>query len=285
MTNEFKELISAEVAQLANRSSQKRVANKAKVSAATINHIINRNWSLIADEMWRKVQVNLKLTKGWNTAVISNFKTLTDLLKAAQRESMSIGIAHAAGAGKTETFEAYERNFANVIHVECKNTWSTKSYVKALLQAAGLEADGTVEEMIETFTEHLITLKNPMVIIDQCDKLKEKGFDLFMDLYNDLDGHCGFMVSGVPALAKRVEKGIKNRKTGYAEFWSRIGCKWIKLDFLSLDDVKAVCEANGLTDQIEIARIYNEALGDLRVVKRMVQKYFLVLEEKARKAA
>lgn len=286
MTNEQKISISSEVARMADQSSQKRIANKAKVSAATINHIINNNWSLIADEMWRKVQINLKLDKNWNiTPKLSNFKTIIDLLEAAQKRSMSIGVAFSAGAGKTEAYEAYERSFPNVIHVNCKNTWSTKSYVKALLQAAGLDKSGTVEEMIETFTDHLISLESPLVIIDQADKLKEKGFDLFMDLYNDLDEHCGFMVSGVPALAKRVEKGVLNRKTGYAEFWSRIGRKWIALDELSKQDVIEVCAVNGLTDELEVSSIFNQCMGDLRVVKRMVQKHFLVKDQKARVAA
>jgi DNA transposition AAA+ family ATPase len=283
MTNELKQFIASEVSEIASKSSQEKVSNRAGVSAATINHIINGKWSLIANEMWRKVQVKLNLKDNWNTAVITNFKILTDLLTVTQKSSMSIGIAYNAGAGKSETYRNYERNNRSVINVECKNTWSTKSYVKALLQAAGLTSEGTVEDMLQELTSHVMGLENPLFVIDQADKLKDKSFDLFMDMYNDMDGFCGFVISGVLALEKRVLKGVQRDKVGYAEFWSRIGKKFIKLDPLKLQDVEAICTANYLTDPDYIQYLHNTCMDDLRVVKRGVQKYFLV--EQAKKSA
>lgn len=283
MTNELKQFIAAEVSEMATHTSQERVAKKAKVSTATINHIINQKWALIANEMWRKVQVSLNIKDNWNNAVTNNFRILTDLLNASQAKSMSIGIAFKAGAGKTEAYRAYERKFRNVIYVQCKNTWSTKSYLKALLQAGGQDNDGTTEELLESFTNHLISLEKPIVIIDQADKLKDKAFDLFMDMYNDVDGHCAFVISGVQALEKRVLKGVQANKPGYEEFWSRVGKKLIKLDPLTLDDVKEICFKNFLTDMDHVTLLFNTCMEDLRVVKRGVQKYFLV--EQAKKSA
>lgn len=76
--------------------------------------------------------------------------------------------------------------------------------------------------MIETFVEYVMGLNKPLIIIDQMDKLKGKAFDLFMDLYNDLYRCCGFLISGVPALKKRIKRGAKIDKIGYREVLSRI---------------------------------------------------------------
>lgn len=283
MKAELKQLIASEVAEIANQSSQNKVAKRAGVSPATISQMINNNWELIAPEMWRKVQTKLRINADWTICTeVSNYKTITELLYSAQCKGMAIGFSFAAGRGKSEAYRAYSRKYKNVIYVECKNSWSKKSYLKALLLAAGLDANGTTEELIERFTDHLITLDRPKVIIDQADKLKDASLDLFMDWYNDLDGFCSFVISGVPALEKRIRMGLNRNKIGYAEFWSRIGGKFIPLDETSYKDVEAICKANGMFDTAYINEAYNLAGGDLRVVKRQVQKYFLVQSAKAK---
>lgn len=281
MTTEQKTLIAKEVAIISAKTSQSKVAKKAGVSTATISQIVNNNWDLIRDEMWRKVQVTLKIELKWITAPTANLKIVTELVAAAQNKSMSILIAHDAGAGKSEGYRFFEKKAKNVLYIECKNYWTKKSYVKNLLTTCGLDAFGTIEELIERLLDYIRSLDNPVFVIDQFDKLKDPSLDLFMDFYNDLDGHCGFVVSGVPALLKRIRKGVQADKIGYRELWSRVGRKAIQLDPISLKDVTAICTANGLDDTDRINEIFNTCEGDLRRVKRDVQKYFLELSKAA----
>jgi DNA transposition AAA+ family ATPase len=118
-------------------------------------------------------------------------------------------------------------------------------------------------------------MDKPLIIIDQMDKLKDAQMDLFMDFYNDLSGHCGFVLSGVPALKKRVLSGVNRDKIGYAELWSRVGRKFIELDKTSKKDVQLICEANGVKDAMVISEAYNACGGDLRTVRRHIEHYFL----------
>lgn len=275
MNTNQKELIVAELVRLATKTSQKKVANRAGVSNATISQMINRKWKLIADEMWRKVMVTLRIDTTWKSAVTTNFKILQDLLAATKNLHMSLAVSHDAGHGKSHAYRFFEKSNENVIYVECKNYWTKKSYIKNLLMASGLEVSGTTEEMIETFIEHVMGLENPIIIIDQLDKLKDAQMDLFMDFYNDLYNHCGFLLSGVPALKKRILRGVQRDKIGYSELWSRIGRKFIALDETTIQDVRAVCNANGVTDEDLISEAYNICDGDLRRVRREVEKYFL----------
>lgn len=276
MTASQKQKIVSELEKLVAKSSGKKVANKAGVSNATISQMINGKWELIADEMWRKVSVTLRIEDSWNTAITANYTLITELVAAAKKRHMSIGISYDAGHGKSHTYKAFERAENNVIYVECKNYWSKKSYVKALLTACGMEVFGTTEEMIEAFIDHVMGMEAPIVIIDQMDKLKDPQMDLFMDFYNDLYNHCGFVLSGVPALKKRILKGVQRDKIGYCELWSRIGRKFIALDPTSLKDVRLICHANGLTDENEVEKAFAESQGDLRRVRREVEKYYLL---------
>lgn len=276
-----RESIQKQLADIAARSSQAKLANKAGVSPATMNHMINGKWELIKEEMWRRVQVNLKLETEWQHAPTANFKIITGLLTAAKAGSMSIAISYREGHGKSHAYKAFERANDNVIYVECKNYWTKKTYVQSLLRAAGLNSAGTVGELIENFIEHVQSLHKPIVIIDQADKLKDPQLDLFMDFYNDLEGHCAFVLSGVPALEKRILRGVQRDKVGYREMFSRIGRKFIALDKTSVQDVAAVCIANGCTDSDFHIQVFNQCEGDLRRVKRMVEQYFLQNKSKA----
>lgn len=271
MKKDFKTTIATELKRMSRRKSQKRLAYQCSVSTATISQMINGNWENISQEMWNRVKVTLGIDPNWNTVDTNNFHLLHSLLNMAQEQSVSIAVSDTAGLGKSEAYKSYDRQYTNVIYIQCKNSWTKKTYMRNLLAAAGVESLGTTEQLIERFINHLKGLTTPLVIIDQFDKLKDPQIDLFMDFYNDLNGHCGFVISGVKALEKRILKGVNRDKIGYAEIYSRIGRKFIKLDPISLEDVRRICEANGVTDSDDIEYIYQNSDNDLRRVKRDVE--------------
>jgi len=270
-----KQQITSAIVEMTARISQNRIAYRSGVSPTTISQIVNNNWSLIRDELWRKIQNNLKIDLNWNHAETSNFKTLMIFLSAAQERSLSIAISEREGHSKSHSYKYYERVNENVIYVECKTSWTKKQYVQSLLRSSGLQSDGTVGELIDNFVDHVRGLQKPIIIIDQADKLKDPQLDLFMDFYNDLEGHCAFILSGVPALEKRILKGVQRDKIGYREMYSRIGRKFVKLHKTTLEDVQSVCNANGCTDEDFQIEIFNKCEGDMRRVRRMIDQWFL----------
>lgn len=285
MTNDHRKVIASELQRLAgsgrtrnegHKYSQVELSARLGISNATVSKMISGQWDSISDAMWRKVQAILKLDINWNTGNTSNYLNLMELLRAAQQRHLTVGISFNAGVGKSHAYTDYEKYNRNVIHIECANFWRTKSYISHLLKACGIVPEGTVEEMIERFIDHMMGLESPIVIIDQMDKLKEGPFDLFMDMYNYLFRCCSFVLSGVPAFRKRVLRGAKNDKIGYREVLSRLNNNFLELDIPDHEDVAIICRANGLHDEDEIARIYNLSEGDLRVVRKEVSKYFLL---------
>ncbi len=279
MTTQHKEFITKELEVIIANSSANKVAVQAGVSAANISQIRNHNWDLISDSIWAKIKINLNIDWDWQIALTTNLNTVNQLLSDAQKGGMSICICYKQATGKTTGYEYYKRNHKNVILIRCKNYWSKKSFARHQLLACGLPDEGTTEEMIEKFGEHLTKLKKPVVIYDQFDKLKEPQKDLFMDYYNELDGHCAFIISGVPHLKKQEENGYKRNKMGYRERYSRYGSKFIPLDDFSYADVQAICNANGVTDTDVVNHIFEECMGDGRRIRRLVERYFLTEAE------
>jgi DNA transposition AAA+ family ATPase len=273
MNTEHKEQIVEQLALIAQKTSQNKLAVKAGVSSATLSHMMSGKWELIKPELWRKVQSTLKIDLNWKHVATRNFLIITQLLNASQKNSVSIGIAFNEGHGKSHAFKQYDRLNENVIYVECMNHWSKKNFVRELLRACGIDAEGTVHYLIEKFIDHMRTLESPLVIIDQADKLKDPSLDLFMDFYNQLEGNCAFVLSGVKSLQKRIERGVRNDKQGYRELYSRIGRKFIELQKTSLDDVVKVCRGNGIEDEEIIIEQYNLCEGDLRKIMSNVKAY------------
>lgn len=281
MTSQQKITIANELKVLSKKDSQNKLARQAGVSSATISQMINNKWDLIADEMWRKVQVSLRIDPNWNTAEIANYKMLNALMYNAQNQSISVAISHNAGAGKSHSYQAYKRRMEGVIYLECKTFWTRKNYMKSLCNACGLDDGGRIDDLVDRFVTYLQGLNKPFVIIDQLDKLNDSSLDLFMDFYNELDGYCGFLVSGVPALKKRILRGCQRDKSGYKEFHSRVGKTFIQLDEIKIKDVRMICEANGVTEEEFVQHTYNICDGDLRRVRREIDKYFLRLKKAA----
>ncbi len=276
MTKEQKKQIAQEVANLSKLLSQNKVAKRVGVSSATISQILNNNWKLIKPEMWRKIKVKLKLDINWQTAPTRMYQDLTNILTAAQTRHLTVAFSHQAGTGKTHVFTQYQKANKNVIYVEGTRTMSKKTYIKKLLTNAGQDTNGTTEELMQQFIDHVAELENPLIIIDQFDKLKENTFDLFMDFYNELYGHCGFAISGVVALEKRILRGVQRNKIGYEEIWSRMNRKFIQLHPVSLEDVRAIFVSNGIQDEEAITESFNMCNGDLRRVRQDIERYHLM---------
>lgn len=276
MTNQEKNQIAQAVETLSKQLSQNKVANRVGVSSATISQIINGNWKLIKPEMWRKIKVQLKLDLNWKTAPTRMFQDLNQILSAAQTRQLTVAFSHQAGTGKTHLFNAYQKAESNVIYVEGTRTMSKKTYIKKLLTNAGQDSYGTTQELMDKFIDHVSELESPLIIIDQFDKLKENTFDLFMDFYNELYGHCGFVISGVVALEKRILRGVQRNKIGYEEIWSRMNRKFIKLHPVSKSDVQLIFETNGVNDKEAISESYNTCEGDLRRVRQDIERYHLL---------
>lgn len=265
------------------KGSQNKAANAlAGVSPATVSQIVNGNWELISDEMWRSIGAQLKVRdKNWNIVETNNYKDLMQLFAYSQDESLVMAVTGDAGSGKTATAKAYQQRNGNVFVLCCNEFWNRKLFMQELLKEMGRNPAGdTVGEMMADIVSSLKKMERPIIIMDEADKLSDQVFYFFITLYNQLEDQCGIILMATDFFEKKVRRGLRLNKKGYKEIYSRIGRKFVSLQSLTQQDIAEVCMANGLEGKQDIKRVVDDAEGDLRRVRR---KVFAIIKKNARR--
>ena len=278
MNQDEKIKIQAQIKSQAQRPgwSQAKVAIAAGVSKATISDMVNGKWDLIRDEMWRKVSAALIAKPSeWRIAETADIRILHRVFRKAQKHSMSVGVSHQAGSGKTAAARTYVAGHDNAYHLICAQSFTSRLFLIKLGKAMGLDVEGLrTWEVIETITSALETSDKPLLILDEVDKLNDRTLLFFIEFYNRLEDKCGFILMGAPYLRLRIEKGAIKDKMGFREILSRLGKKFLPLKGAELADIELICRENGIETKAIITEIFNEyrdAGYDLRRVKRAIE--------------
>lgn len=277
MTTDFKHQVKETLKNyIAQKGSQNKAANSLQgASSALLSQIMNDNWENISDDMWRNVASQIGLTKNeWVYVETTDYKLINKFLNDAQENSNVFGMTGDAGSGKSKTFELFAKNHQNAYLLSCAEYWNRKEFLIQLLTAMGVDYSGlTVAEMMNEIVKRLKSQQNPLIILDEADKLPDTVLYFFITLYNRLEDHCGIILCATDHLSKRINRGIKLNRKGYKEIHSRIGRKFIELKGVNSTDVAQICIANGVTDTKAFKTIFSECDGDLRRVKRSIHAH------------
>lgn len=252
--------------------SGNKVAPLIGISSANVSNILNKKFDIVGEAIWRKVMVYCDFGMEWQVAKTANLAKVYTLCRDAQENSIALMISERQGSGKTFSLKYYKAHNANVCFVSCTPYDSTKNILNKIAAGFGIGLSGTIPEMIEMLVEQILRIKKPLIEFDEYGDLKEPQFGIFKTLYNQLEGHCGFIISGGKNLAIRMSKGVAKFKQAYCETYSRGGGEFIPLNAISAKDVSVICEVNGITTQDTIRKIYEASKGDLRQVERMIHK-------------
>lgn len=269
-----KEAIAAKLrAYVESKESQNAAAKSLRgVSAATVSQILNGNWELISDDMWRTVANQTGYDpRQWSVVETEGYTRMTQVLTDAQQHSLVMAVVGDAGCGKSQAIKVYAEQHRGVIALSCSEYWNRKEFLSELLQSLGTEPGGsTVADMVREAIRQLKRREGVLIILDEADKLSDQVLHFFITIYNKLEDTVGIVLCATQYLKKRIERGVVNNRKGYKEIYSRIGRKFIPMPVVNRCDIKGVCLANGLDDRGEIERIIDDADNDLRRVKRLV---------------
>lgn len=259
---------------VATKGSQNQAARTLRqVSGATISQVLNGNWDLISDEMWRTIASQIGHdANGWQVIPTEGYNRMYHLLRDAQQNALVLAVTGDAGCGKSQAVKQYAAENQNVIVLSCSEYWNRKLFLNELLRAIGRTdyIGNTVGEMVAEAMLRLKRLENVVLVLDEADKLNDQVLHFFITIYNQLEDQCGILMCATPYLEKRIKRGVQNNRKGYREIYSRIGRKFIPMPVVNDSTIADVCEANGITDSRTIARIIDDSDCDLRRVKRLV---------------
>lgn len=274
MNENQKQAIAARLAIYVERFESQNKASKSLkgVSSATISQVLNQKWELIADEMWRNIASQTGYSnKEWVAVETGDFKFLTAVLESARTGSSVFAVTGDAGTGKTFALRKYVEENKRSYLIQCNEFWNRKTFMQELLAAMGRSYSGyTVTDMMSEVVRTLKTQQNPLIIMDEADKVSDQVLYFFITLYNQLEDHCAIVMCATDHLEKRIKRGLKLGKKGYKEIYSRIGRRFVELDGLSSSDITAICVANGVVDKARIREVVEDSQWDLRRVRRKI---------------
>lgn len=254
--------------------SQERGATDAGTKGTTVSQVFNGKYPANDDAVYKLLAVWVGFKGlGWNVAETVNFKLIHRLLDDSKNNANVYLLEGGAGWGKSFAIKKFSESTENAFMLGCEVTWNRKQFLVELMTKMGKQCGGLTEsELLAVITKHLLATNEPIIIMDEADKLNDDVLYFFITLYNRLEDHCGLVMSATEHLTIRLKRGVTANRKGYAEIWSRIGRKPITCEKTREKDVKAVCEANGVTDADTIKLIFMECEGDLRRVKRGIHK-------------
>ena len=245
--------------------SQSEAARRIGVSWATISNIINDKWNGITGA-WIDVQSwvwdDLSV---WRAAKTLNFTKVQNLCAHAQLASIPRAISFQAGSGKTFRVKYYCNTQKNAFYVCAYGDMGKRQLLQHICKALGLQQSYRMVEMLEDIIDKINSIKNRLLVIDEVDELNDRALGVFKDIYNRCK--TGFVLIGGHYLKKRILKGVGNKKQSMEEIYSRLGGRFHELAENELDTIAAICQANGISAQKEIERIYQTSKGDLRKVE------------------
>ena len=253
-------------------ASQSQAASNLKgASEAMLTQILKGNWTQISEAMWRSIGKQVGAGKEpWKIVETRNYSSLKTLFNDAKENGNVHAIVGNSGSGKTAAAEDYARNTPNVYHIECAKYMKEKVFLQEILTKMGKDASGNVGQLMNAIVTALLRQDEPLLILDEADKLSNDVLYFFITFYNRLRDNCGIVLMATSYLQTLIERGL--HKKGFAEIHSRLGRKFIALKPTSLNDVKEICKANGITIEPLHTKIYNECDGDLRRVAKSVHR-------------
>lgn len=272
--NQKKDIADLLQAYVSQKGSQNKAARSLKdVSPATVSHMLKEHcWFSVADTMWRNVGAQLGYrSSNWNVVDTANYIMLNEILTDSQIYSNTMAIVSPAGSSKSSTCRQFAKNGTNVFLLECSEYWNRKSFLQELMRELGRDSSGmNITELMRECLRQLKVLNNPIIILDEADKLTDQVLVFFITLYNNLEDHCGIILIATNHLEKKLKKGLSTNKRGYQEIYSRIGRRFVELPGVNPTDITKVCHANGVTSKVEIKNIIERSEYDLRRVRRMI---------------
>lgn len=265
----------------AREVSQATVAKLTGISKTNLSFILSEDgkWKdkVIHDAQWQKLSSWLNITTegtvSWVTVETRNYKRIFRICQDAASNRIMIALSGSQGTGKSHAFKSYQdKHPRNTYYLECREFWSKKDFLLQLKKAFGMEIyPCSITEHVDDIKNFLINRKeNPLVIIDEADKLKEGVFYILKDFYDITHKRCGWVVCGGNYLKKRMEKGVRLCKQNYQELFSRMGNEFVGMHPIDDKTIENICIANGVEEKQAILEVVNSAENDLRRVERRI---------------
>ena len=227
---------------------------------------------IISDSQWlnigRELDINMRDNK-WKVVRTKVYENIEASIQFCQNFSSSVILVDECGIGKTFSAKNIVKTLKNAFYVDCSQAKSKQQFIKLLAKTIGLDPKGKYVDVKATLKYYLIQLQKPVIILDEAGDLEYTAFLELKEIWNATDGFCGFYMMGADGLKSKIEKGINNKKVGFAEIFSRFSDEYIKLTPTGIDN--KIAFKNELLTQVANANVSDKSKVP-ELVKRCMKK-------------
>lgn len=153
----------------------------------------------------------------------------------------------ASGLGKSQA-ASFAANLHRAYYVECRDTWTKKAFLLAILREMGIAHGRTLSDMVDQVAEQLSRSGRPLIVDDVQYLLDKAAANVLTDLYNASQGTIVLIgEERVPTSLAKLER-LHNRVL-----------EWAPAQPATLDDLRNLAKASYPT-----LSIADDLLDDLR---------------------
>ncbi|MFY7826276.1 MAG: AAA family ATPase [Flectobacillus sp.] len=229
---------------------------------------------LLKDAQWIHIGMKLNVSQDdreWYMARTEVFSMIEEDILFCKQYSKSKMCISEAGIGKTFAGKYLAMTLKNVFYIDASQAKTKQIFIQALANAIGVES-GKYHETKEKIKYYLKVLPKPLVIIDEAGDLQYEAFLEIKEFWNATENHCGWYLMAADGLEAKMNRGIKNKKVGYREIFSRF----------SENFTNPV--PNGVQDKLEFyTRLFTDVLRvnmkDKKNINEIVNKSLVKLDD------
>lgn len=196
---------------------------------------------VLMDAKWlnigRELGVNLNQRR-WNMARTDVFNTIEEDVQFCKTWAKGKICVDDCGIGKTYSAKYLSLTLKNCFYMDASQAKTKNAFVKLLAKSIGVDNQGRLADIKENIKYYLRLLPNPIVIIDEAGDLNYEAFLSLKEFYNATENACGWYMMGADGLRRKIERGISNKKVGFAEIFSRYSERYTSVVPAGRDDKK-----------------------------------------------
>jgi hypothetical protein len=205
------------------------------------------------------------MRKNWKIARTKVFEIICNDITFCKENGKAMIFVDEPEIGKTVAARYMVESTANTFYIDCSQCRSRTNFLRELCALLNLNYSGTEHSMKMAVKKKLVTLDNPIVILDEAGDLDNDMFVELKEYWNATEGRCGWYMMGADGLRARIQRGIQYQRVGYRELFSRFNGRFM------------TSVPNGKADRREFYRelltdVITANIDDKKVVPALVNK-------------
>lgn len=179
---------------------------------------------LLSNAQWLNISRELGISftdRKWNAARTDVFNMIEEDILFCKAYAKGRICVDDCGIGKTFTAKYLSKQLSNCFYVDASQAKQKQAFIRSMAKTVGVDDRDKYIRVKENLKYALRMLPDPVVIIDEAGDLEYTAFLELKELFNATVDMCGWYLMGADGLRAKIERGISNKKVGFAEIFSR----------------------------------------------------------------